>query len=441
LTDLLSYPLHRIPEYTELIGKLSAIGLANSLLIDEDNFPLSASMTTTTLNELHIQLKGIAKSVQESISDVENAEKMFGIQQIIGEKLYYDPSRKFIREGVLGYLLEDKGRRSTFHEAYVFVLNDQMLLVNKFDHHKLLKQFLFEQLQITDSEQNPVDVGEGNVFSLVTLRGEESCKFSLKTMEEKKSWVADITKAINKYRVFRVPLEELLEREKTTVPMLVRECIDFLDSEVHLKTEGIFRTNPNLTQLKELLVPLNQGKKPDFSPLGVAGVNMAAEILKRFFREMIDPLLTAEKFPQWMIVSGIDEDEEKIAAIRAILQSLPKSRVDVFRFLLLFLQKVAQLSKFNKMNSSNLAIMFSPLMLFPRNASFNEYAFRAPNVASKAQGLVAFMIDNSQKVSLPFPEKTPSLQEIPSPKALTISLGNFSSKLKSTTMKMVEINL
>jgi hypothetical protein len=41
--------------------------MENNLLIDEDNFPLSMSTNTTTLTELHTQLKGIAKSVQVPI--------------------------------------------------------------------------------------------------------------------------------------------------------------------------------------------------------------------------------------------------------------------------------------------------------------------------------------------------------------------------------------
>jgi Rho GTPase-activating protein 1 len=56
-----------------------------------------------------------------------------------------------------------------------------------------------------------------------------------------------------------VPIDDLLEREKDTVPMIVKECISFLDS-TGLKSEGIFRVSPNIVQMKELMVPLDQGK-------------------------------------------------------------------------------------------------------------------------------------------------------------------------------------
>ncbi len=80
------------------------------------------------------------------------------------------------------------------------------------------------------------------------ITGEEWCRFTTKSQEEKGSWMKDISKAINRYRgtpnekflrrvisnnsfvflVFKVPLEEIYIREKG-VPYVVRECIQYLD--------------------------------------------------------------------------------------------------------------------------------------------------------------------------------------------------------------------
>lgn len=88
------------------------------------------------------------------------------------------------------------------------IFSDQMVLINRLEHHKLLKQFLFNEVQILDLQDSIGNikrvsiyrVGEKHVFAINSLRGEELFRFSLKTIEEKKSWVADITKEINKYR-------------------------------------------------------------------------------------------------------------------------------------------------------------------------------------------------------------------------------------------------
>jgi hypothetical protein len=82
---------------------------------------------------------------------------------------------------------------------------------------------------------------------------------------------------------------------------------------------------------------------------------------------------------------GIDDEEEKIEAVRGVLGTLPKRHVEILHYLISFLSRVVQNSQSNKMGSLNVAIVFAPLILYPRDSTFNEYAFRTPSVSSKAQ--------------------------------------------------------
>lgn len=116
-----------------------------------------------------------------------------------------------------------------------------------------------------------------------------------------KSWVTDITKAINHFRsersfflfffktckflsktkhlVFRVPLKILWKRENKRTPSFILECIDFLSK--HLEIEGIFRVNASVGTLNKFVLDIELGKKPNYAqtdPVVVAGA------LKQFFR-------------------------------------------------------------------------------------------------------------------------------------------------------------
>jgi len=252
----------------------------------------------------------------------------------------------------------------------------------------------------------------------------------LKTVEEKKSWYLDLKKQLNRYRVFKVPIEQLMKREKeSTIPSIVRDCVTFLDQK-GLKSEGLFRISPNLSQLKDLLVPIDQGKKPEFGPEPGA-INFAAEILKSFFRQLPEPILIGEKFNQWMIVAGIENDEEKVGAVKGILDTIPKIQYEIVSYLINFLSRISKYSSANKMTSANLAIVFSPLILYPRTSSFNEYMFRSPNIGPKAQSLLQFMIDNSNQL---FVSTLPAASEMPKQLAKQSSLKRKEAFSRTTTV-------
>lgn len=135
-----------------------------------------------------------------------------------------------------------------------------------------------------------------------------------------------------------------------------------------------------------------------------------------------------------MIISGL-EDDEKIKSIKDLIETLQKPSVEILSYLLFFLSRVAQQSQFNKMGSPNLGIVFAPLILYPRDKSFNEYIFRS-SVSSKGPELLRFMIDNVEKIfaTQPIVQRSSSLGERTIsfvkqdsiPTTLTVSIANWS---------------
>eukprot|EP01119_Soliformovum_irregulare_P023648 TRINITY_DN8304_c0_g1_i2.p1 TRINITY_DN8304_c0_g1~~TRINITY_DN8304_c0_g1_i2.p1 ORF type:complete len:468 (+),score=127.25 TRINITY_DN8304_c0_g1_i2:14-1417(+) len=161
LMDLMACPLYRIPEYTEFIGRLSAVGMTDS----QSAGPFEGD---AGLQSLHSQLKAISKSVQQSIDDEENLQKVKELHSLLGEKLETNPSRRYIREGVLGYRLDskEKWRHRTAHDGYVYLLTDQIVVVQRNKTAKLVQQVPLVDCQVVDI---PDSIREKNVFSLVEL--------------------------------------------------------------------------------------------------------------------------------------------------------------------------------------------------------------------------------------------------------------------------------
>lgn len=98
--------------------------------------------------------------------------------------------------------------------------------------------------------------------------------------------------------VFHVTLGNLYERDGLAVPMVVEQCIQAVDL-YGLGVEGIYRQSGSLQHINKLKAMFNQDSKDvnlDFTnPENFFhDVNSVTGLLKQFFRDLPDPLLTRE---------------------------------------------------------------------------------------------------------------------------------------------------
>ncbi|KAJ6220837.1 hypothetical protein RDWZM_006649 [Blomia tropicalis] len=181
---------------------------------------------------------------------------------------------------------------------------------------------------------------------------------------------------------FRVSLEFLLEQNGgDPIPTIVRSCVKYLEQESCLDTEGIFRRSAVVTVVKDVQRSFNQGEQVDFDRLngvdcdGDVPVHVAAVILKSFLRELNEPLLTFDLYDDvinFQQISGgpsAQHRQEKLnTAINLVQNRLPTPNYQLFKYIVQFLAKVMDHSEFNKMNASNLAILFGPNLLWSKKA-------------------------------------------------------------------------
>lgn len=113
-------------------------------------------------------------------------------------------------------------------------------------------------------------------------------------------------------------------------------------------------------QISLLQIRVDEGKDlGDALPLDIAS------LVKQFFRELPDPLLTSTLYDNFLRCSIVEDEAEKLTAILFLCLLLPSPNLNTLRFIMHFLAKVAALSDQNKMDASNLAICLTPNLLRP----------------------------------------------------------------------------
>jgi Rho GTPase-activating protein RGD1 len=92
-------------------------------------------------------------------------------------------------------------------------------------------------------------------------------------------------------------------------------------------------------------------------------VNSVAGLLKQFFRDLPDPLLSAEHYADFVEAAKHEDDTVRRDSLHAIINSLPDPNYATLRALTLHLYRVMDNSSVNRMSSQNLAIVFGPTLL------------------------------------------------------------------------------
>ncbi|KAF7960524.1 hypothetical protein EAE96_000204 [Botrytis aclada] len=165
--------------------------------------------------------------------------------------------------------------------------------------------------------------------------------------------------------VFGLSLEELFERDGSAVPMIVYQCIQAVDL-FGLEVEGIYRLSGTASHIMKIKAMFdNDASKVDFrNPESFFhDVNSVAGLLKQFFRELPDPLLTIEQYPAFIEAAKHDDETVRRDSLHAIINGLPDPNYATLRALTLHLNRVQESSASNRMTASNLAIVFGPTLM------------------------------------------------------------------------------
>ncbi|NXI54340.1 RHGBA protein, partial [Chloroceryle aenea] len=183
-------------------------------------------------------------------------------------------------------------------------------------------------------------------------------------------------------------LPQSLVPEYGSVPSFLVDTCEYLEEHVH--TEGLFRKSGSLVRLKALKSKLDQGDNclSDALPCDVAG------LLKQFFRELPEPILPPH-LQEGLFKAQQLGNEKKTATV--LLSCLMSDRtIEALRYFFNFLRTVSLRSSENRMDSSNLAVIFAPNLL---HANENEKMSASTEKKLRLQAaVVQTLIDHAAEI-------------------------------------------
>ncbi|XP_066950423.1 unconventional myosin-IXb-like isoform X1 [Macrobrachium rosenbergii] len=160
-------------------------------------------------------------------------------------------------------------------------------------------------------------------------------------------------------RVFAVPLENLI-RAGEKIPAVVDRLITTI--ELHgLFTEGLYRKSGATSKVRAVKAHIE--RDPENIKFTDTPVHVLATILKSFFRELPEPLLTYEFYDPLINATELQDPDDQLQTTYNIIKGLPKINFDLLERLVFHMVRVAQHEAYNRMNCNALAIIFAPCIL------------------------------------------------------------------------------
>lgn len=162
--------------------------------------------------------------------------------------------------------------------------------------------------------------------------------------------------------LFGVPLTSLccMEDNVVKIPVKIEQLITKI--EMHgLYTEGLYRKSGVNSKIKELKMKMAESKgEIDYE---LYNVHVLANVLKSFLRDMPEPLLTFDRYDDFLRASELSETNDRVSTMMSLIKKLPAPHHALLERLIFHLALVAQREQFNRMSAGSLAIVFAPCVL------------------------------------------------------------------------------
>uniref|UniRef100_A0A8C7K581 ArfGAP with RhoGAP domain, ankyrin repeat and PH domain 3 n=1 Tax=Oncorhynchus kisutch TaxID=8019 RepID=A0A8C7K581_ONCKI len=253
-------------------------------------------------------------------------------------------AREFERVGVLRY----KAMRdpSQWKEGY-FVLQKSNLFICPGNDGAAEDIINLKRLQ--ELSESPVLTKKKEILVLVEkgrtlhLQGMGRLDFSL--------WYADIQRAAGgKGNTLR---EQQLSRND--IPIIVDSCIAFI-TQYGLGHEGIYRKNGATSRIKLLMEEFRNDARNVKLRIGDNFIEDVTDVLKRFFREIDDPIFMADLHQLWKEA----DKNQRLDRYKEIIRSLPRVNRTTLAALISHLYRVQKCADLNQMCTKNLSLLFAP---------------------------------------------------------------------------------
>ncbi|XP_023686479.2 rho GTPase-activating protein 7 isoform X1 [Paramormyrops kingsleyae] len=181
--------------------------------------------------------------------------------------------------------------------------------------------------------------------------------------------------------VFGVPLQTNVCRTGQPLPLGIQQAMRFLRSQC-LDQVGLFRKSGVKSRIQALR-EMNEVSPDGVNYEGQSAYDVA-DMLKQYFRDLPEPLLTSKLSETFLQIYQCVPREQQLQAARAATLLLPDENRQALEALLCFLSDVAAAAPQNQMTCTNLAVCLAP-SLFHLSASRRDSS--SPRVMHRKQNL------------------------------------------------------
>ncbi|KAG0233867.1 hypothetical protein BGW42_007074 [Actinomortierella wolfii] len=173
---------------------------------------------------------------------------------------------------------------------------------------------------------------------------------------------------INTRPVFGVDLAEQLIRDETDLPEIVVKCTRAIE-QFGMDTMGIYRVSGITSATNRLRAMFDKDcGAVDLENIDeYIDINSVASVLKSWFRELPDPLLTRELYPRFIEAAAIEDPGLRLMHIHECTNQLPDPNYATLKFLMAHLNRVQANQEVTKMGASNLGLIFGPTLMCSSN--------------------------------------------------------------------------
>ncbi|KAL6480397.1 hypothetical protein MHYP_G00114300 [Metynnis hypsauchen] len=168
-------------------------------------------------------------------------------------------------------------------------------------------------------------------------------------------WYTDIQKAAG--GMANTLKDQQLSRND--IPIIVDSCIAFI-TQYGLGHEGIYRKNGAKTRIKLLMDEFRKDARNVKLRIGDNFIEDVTDVLKRFFRELDDPIFMADLHPYWKEAAKTSNKTQRLDRYKELIRGLPRVNRTTLAALISHLYRVQKCADLNQMCTKNLSLLFAP---------------------------------------------------------------------------------
>lgn len=199
-----------------------------------------------------------------------------------------------------------------------------------------------------------------NKISSVKLDNGTTIHVSMKFLSPKKTITRRRTR--NRNDIFGRNLADLLQREKSTIPRILKDCVEVIETK-GIEEVGIYRVSSVVSEVQKMKDLYSKNPNQALNELRQKSPHLSANVLKLYLRELPDPLFTTHLYHTFMKALDCDLIELRQAELCRIFNDLPVPNKTIILFILTHLLNISNHSDKNMMGLQNLCTLFGPTLM------------------------------------------------------------------------------